>query len=135
MTKLGIYKSGGFLKQYISAIINFKYININQIRTLVEELLHLNASPIHLLKVVARFRLGDLDTCEELVNSKNSNRHFVNITYHNKGIKMINLSQILHSRRVTDTSSNIDEQPSGCDCSSSPFVYEPLGHIVTENLA
>ena len=115
-----------------------------------------------------RFRLGDLDTSEQSPSSKNSNRHFVKITFHNKGIEMINLSQILHSRRVTDTvpiffrdkeppglcykytktiaptifnfrevskNLDIDKQHSGCDCSSSPFFYEPLGHIVTGDLS
>ena len=106
MTKLGSYKSSGFLKQYVSAILSFKATDIKQIKTLLEEFLHLNAFPIHLLlilKDVVRFRLGDVDTCEEVPSSKSSNRHFVKITFHNKGIEMINLSQILHSRRVTDT--------------------------------
>ena len=171
MTKLGSYKSSGFLKQYVSAILSFKTIDIKQIRTLVEEFLHLNAFPIHLLlilKDLVRFRLGDVDTCEEVPSSKSSNRHFVKITFHNKGIEMINLSQILHSRRVTDTvptffedkeppglcykytktiaptifnfrkvskTLDINKQPSGCECSSPPYVYGPLGHIVTGDLS
>ena len=67
---------------------------MKQIRTLVDEFLHLNAFPIHLLltlKDIVRFRLGDFDTCEELRSSKNSNRHSVKITFH-KGI-LVMLSQ------------------------------------------
>ena len=30
---------------------------------------------------------------------------------------------------------DITEQPSGCDCSSSPFVYGPLSHIITRDLS
>lgn len=121
MTKLGsyMYKSSGFLKQYLSTIISFKTTDINQIRTLVEEflLLHLNAFPLHLLlilKNVVRFRLGDLDTREKLPSSKNSSRHFVKITFH-KGIEMIYLSQILHCKRVTDTVPTFfqDREPPG----------------------
>ena len=98
------------------------------------------------------------------------NRHFMHIPFANKGIDAINVSNILHNKKVTTTIPSyfknqavpilsykytktisskifnynralrhfkIDEYlttPVSCDCSTSPFKYEPIGHVVTGDL-
>ena len=98
------------------------------------------------------------------------NRHFMHIPFANKGIDAINVSNILHNKKVTSTIPSyfknqsvpilsyrytktisrkifnynralphfkIDEfltTPASCDCSTSHFKYDSIGHVVTGNL-
>ena len=98
------------------------------------------------------------------------NRHFMHLTFCNKGIDAINISNVLHNKKVISTippyfknqsvpilsyrytktiSSKIFnynkalqhfkieeflQTPASCDCSTSPFKYAPIGHVVTGDL-
>jgi hypothetical protein len=77
---------------------------IKQIQSLVNVLLTLNDFPHHLLRIakdIARFRSGEAVHVPE--DTKMGKKHFLKVTFHNKGIEMINLSSMVHSKKVRST--------------------------------
>ena len=167
--QIGNYKSMCFLKSYISNLFSCKISFIKQIRIFVNNLLPLNDFPPHLLwiaKDIARFRSGEAVHIPE--GTRVGEKHFLKVTFHNKGIEMVNLSSIVHSKKVRSTLPDFieDKEPpvisykytktighsifnfrkvarehevdgasgKGCNCIHSPFLYEPLGHVITGDL-
>ena len=157
------YKSMCFLKSYISSRFSCRMSFIRQIHVLVNDLLPLNHFPHHLLWItrdIARFRSGEAVHTPEDTNMVN--KHFLKVTFHNKGIEIINLSSIVHCKKVRSTIPDFfeDKEPpvisykytktigqsilivarghevdeicdNGCNCMHSPFLYKPLGHVIT----
>ena len=147
--------------------------SLRDTRILVEEQLHLHTFPTHfllILKDLIKFRLGTSQPQPPKQHTKeNNHKHFLKVKFHNKGVEMINLSGILHSRRVKDTipvlfehnepptvsykytktigpsvfnfkkvTESINLSSNDCTtykCSSSAFLYQPLGHVVTGDLS
>ena len=101
LEQVGNYKSMCFLKTYITSLFSCK---TKQIRSIANDLLPLNQFPQHLLVIardIARFRLGEFTQVQREVESPS--KHFLKVTFHNKGIGMINLSSIVHSKVVRTT--------------------------------
>ena len=166
-----------FLHKYISAVFGLRNTFLRDTRKLVEEQLHLHTFPTHLLlilKDLIKFRLGTSQPQPQPQPLKqhtkeNNRKHFLKVKFHNKGIEMINLNGILHSRRVkaiipvffehnepptvsykytktigpsvfnfrkvTESINLSSNDCTTCKCSSSAFVYQPLGHVVTGDLS
>ena len=112
-------------------------------------------------------RLGSVEYHPEDSNPSGE-KHFLKVTFHNKGIEMVNLSSIVHSKKVRSTLPDLieDKEPpvisykytktighsifnfrkvarehevdrasgNGCNCIHAPFLYEPLGHVITGDL-
>ena len=173
--KLGNYKSMCFLHKYISTVFGLRNTFLRDTRKLVEEQLHLHTFPTHLLlilKDLIKFRLGTSQPQPQPLKQhtkENNRKHFLKVKFHNKGIEMINLNGILHSRwvkatipvffehnepptvsykytktigpsvfnfrKVTKSINLSSNDCTTCKCSSSAFVYQPLGHVVTGDLS
>ena len=101
---VGNYKSMCFLNKYTTSLFTFKSSTIKQINHIVDDLIVLNEFPNHLLLIardIARFRLRDFDKVSD--DTTASKKHFLKVTFHNKGIEMVNLSSIVHSKQVSKT--------------------------------
>ena len=104
LEQVGNYKSMCFLKTYITSLFSCKTSFTKQIRSIANDLLPLNQFPQHLLVIardIARFRLGEFTQVQREVESPS--KHFLKVTFHNKGLEMINLSSIVHSKVVRTT--------------------------------
>ena len=101
LSHVGNYKSKWFLKGFITHLFSCKLVFLRQIRSIVNELLPLREFPTHLLLIcldIIRFRLGDY-----VIESKpkvNERRNFLRVFFHSKGIEMVNLSSIMHSKQA-----------------------------------
>ena len=78
---------------YTSSLFSCKTSFVKSLMSIVNDLIPLNDVPQHL---IARFRQGEFTQVEE----EAPNKHFLKVTFHNKGIEMINLSSILHCKQV-----------------------------------
>ena len=166
LQQFGNYKSMCFLKTYTNSLVSCKIGFVKCIMSIVNDLIPLNNVPQHLLLMtrdIARFRLGEFTQVQE----ETPNKHFLKVTFHNKGIEMINLSTILHCKKVRMTMPDLieDKEPpivsykytktigpsifnfrkvareheinnpiTSCKCAQSPFLYQPLGHVITGDL-
>ena len=108
-------------------------------------------------------------TCIDVGRGSTNSSSFRTVCYHNKGIEMINLPALLHSKTVRDTvphfldnrkppmvsytytrtisgkifnqkrvieglDFDIGTRDMSCNCSTSKYCYEPVGHVITGDL-
>ena len=103
---LVIYKSPGFVHRLRTFIMSLPTGMMTRITALADELLIGQTLPKHIpliVKDLAKYRLNK--HCRDSAGSakKQSTRGYLKLEYHNKGIEMVNLPQILNSKPVTVT--------------------------------
>ena len=81
--------------------------NMTRITTVADELLISQSLPKHIpitVKDLAKFRLNKhcRDSVESVNKRSTCTRGYLKLQFHNKGIEMVNLPQILNSKPVVD---------------------------------
>ena len=101
ISQIGNYKSKWFLKGFITHLFSCKFVFLRQIKMYVNELLPLREFPGHLLLIcldIIKFRLGDYNL--ESIPKASEQRDFLRVFFHSKGMEMVNLGSIMHSKQA-----------------------------------
>ena len=98
------YKSLGFTFRFKTCFMNLPRNKLRVVVNVVEKLVLNGAIPTRILMLVRYlmdFRLKiNVVTKAENSHRESTNKKYMNVMFHNKGVDMINLSRILNSKKV-----------------------------------
>ena len=102
--RITLYKSPGFTFSFRTYFMNLLGNKLRVVVNVVERLVLDGTMPTHILILVRdlmAFRLKmDVPTRAENGKRESTNKNYMNVMFHNKGMDMINLSRILNSKKV-----------------------------------